>query len=106
MYKRQTTYDELELPGSYPYREYKGVPLKPTAGKECTGCGLCAELCPVGAISVKEPKKTDTKLCISCMRCIDVCPNKARKLNSILLKAASKKMEVSCEKRKENELFI
>lgn len=40
------------------------------------------------------------------MRCIEVYPNKERKLNSILLKVASKKMEGTCEKRKENELFI
>lgn len=104
--KNTASYDELKLPGSYPYREYKGVPLKPKAGKECTGCGLCAKLCPVGAISVQEPEKTDTKLCISCMRCIHICPDKARKLNSVLLKVASKKMETVCERRKENELFI
>ena len=104
--KNTSTYNELIIPGNYPYREYKGVPLKPKAGKGCTSCGLCAKLCPVGAIPIKEPNKTDTPKCISCMRCINVCPEKSRKLNDVLVKAASKKMEAVCGKRKENELFI
>lgn len=104
--KNTSTNTELKLPGSYPYREYTGIPLKPKAGKECTGCGLCAKLCPVGAIPISDPQKTDTKLCISCMRCINVCPSKSRKLNPILVKIASKKMKGVCGKRKENELFI
>lgn len=40
------------------------------------------------------------------MRCIKVCPHNARKLNAILLKVASKKLEAVCKDRKENELFI
>lgn len=97
---------EVQVPGNKPYREYKGIPLKPKTSKKCTGCMTCANLCPVGAISFEDPKKTDTKLCISCMRCLQVCPQKARHVNSMMLKVASKKVEAACKEAKNIELFI
>jgi len=43
----------------------------------CTGCGLCARLCPAGAIPAASPRATDHAECLKCLRCRDVCPERA-----------------------------
>ena len=48
---------------------------------KCTGCGLCVETCPEGAIEISQGhSKTDRTLCMSRGRCVEVCPNEARNL--------------------------
>lgn len=96
----------LSLPGNYPYRTYKGVPIKPKATSACTSCGVCANNCPVAAISKQQPNVTDKARCISCMRCVTICPQHARKVNSLFLFAASQSMKKSCATPKENECFL
>ena len=96
----------LVFPGSRPYREYHGVPIKPRAGSSCIQCGCCARECPVGAIPADNPSKTDAEVCISCMRCLSVCPNKARSLSKTLLLASTAKLKKACSGRKENQLFL
>ena len=101
-----TEYEDITVPGNYPFKEYKGVPLKPRGNSSCIFCGQCADLCPVGAIPLDNYKKTDMDICISCMRCVEICPAHARKVNSLMVKVAAKKMKAVCDVRKENELFL
>ena len=96
----------VRVPGNRPYREYGTIPLIPGASHTCGSCGLCAAKCPSGAIPSDNPKQTDKDKCISCMRCISVCPTHSRKLNPLMLAAASQKLKKACSGRKENELFL
>lgn len=99
-------FDDLKVPGNYPYRKYNGVPLKPKGNRLCNNCGICAKSCPLQAIPLDNPKQVDRSICISCMRCVKICPNQARQINPIILKFASKLMEKNCVSRKENQLFF
>lgn len=58
------------------------------------------------AIDKENPKKVDEKACISCMRCISVCPHSARKVNPVMLAAASLMLKKVCSERKDCQLFL
>jgi len=45
--------------------------------EKCTGCGICIDVCPAGAIEVKEKAVIDDEICTGCAACITECPNKA-----------------------------
>lgn len=97
---------DVQVPGNHPYREYRGIPLKPRAGKACNRCGLCAQKCPLQAIDPNNPRITDKGTCISCMQCITICPQHARSLNPFVLSVVGQLMKKNCSQRKENQLFL
>lgn len=47
--------------------------------ESCTGCTLCARVCPAGAIrgEKKQAHRIDPALCIQCGKCFETCNFKA-----------------------------
>ena len=48
-------------------------------GKDCIGCGRCAEACPADCIEPGEPFRIQQEHCLRCGRCAEVCPAHAVK---------------------------
>ena len=98
--------EDIVLPGNRPYKKAGAAGMVPKANGSCTNCGLCAEKCPVQAISRENCKITDKTKCISCMRCVAVCPQAARGVSKVMVSVASLALKKACSVRKNNELFI
>ena len=59
------------------YKKTAGYTDKLKINADCTGCGLCASLCPMKNISIQNGKAVTGGRCTMCYRCISCCPQKA-----------------------------
>ena len=48
-----------------------------TVNDNCTGCGICKEVCPVKNIELENKKPKYNHRCEQCLACIQFCPQKA-----------------------------
>lgn len=79
----------VQVPGNNPYRELKPSECHPAADETCVKCGVCSGQCPLSAIPMDEPGKTNPDLCINCMRCVQVCPQQCRALPAPFIAGAT-----------------
>ena len=45
--------------------------------ENCTGCGLCVDVCSQKAITVNDLAEVDKEKCDGCGSCVKECPNEA-----------------------------
>lgn len=96
----------VQVPGNNPYAELKPSPFHPVADENCVKCGICAEQCPLGAIPMDEPDKTNPDLCINCMRCVEVCPQKCRALPAPFIAGATEMLSEKAAGYKKPAIFL
>lgn len=95
----------VEVPGKDPYVTVKPSAFHPFADEACVKCGVCGEKCPVGAIPMEDPSKTNNALCINCMRCVQVCPVQCRALPAPFIAGATKMLNEKASSYKEPQIF-
>lgn len=99
---------EIDVPGAYPYGgvtklwDVDFIAVDDT----CEQCGLCATVCPVGAIDAHNSALIDQEKCITCCACIKECPQNARSMKPGPVKDAQKRLNTLYNEPKSPACFL
>jgi ferredoxin len=53
--------------------------------EQCTGCGLCARICPVNNVEMRDGSPRFSEHCVLCLRCLHACPQEAIQIGKITM---------------------
>lgn len=97
-----------EVPGTRPYggiTQLWDVDFI-AVSDDCIQCGICAEVCPMGAVDPQDSAKIDQARCITCCACIKRCPEEARTMKSGPVKDAQQRLLSLYAEPKQPECFL
>lgn len=100
----------LVVAGDRPYKKVgpmSQMPFLPVTDMRCIYCMICANGCPMEAISFSNPKSIDPNRCVRCTKCIRVCPVQAKRMTPDVYDAFVKKITTpNVMGRKEPWFFV
>jgi ferredoxin len=99
---------KVDVPGTYPYggiTELWDVDFI-DVDDSCAQCGVCAEVCPMGAVDPQDSSMINHEKCITCCACIKSCPQSARTMKSGPVKDAQKRLITLYKEPKKPEYFL
>lgn len=79
--------------------------VTPKVSENCTNCGICAAVCPMGSIDFSDIRKM-TGICIKCGACFKKCPVSARYFDDDGYLYHKKELEEIYARRASNSFFI